>query len=295
MASPSKIEWTGHTWNPTTGCSKISPGCKHCYAAREAKRLQSMNNLRYRYGFDFTLHPDKLNEPLHLGRPSLIFVNSMSDVFYEDMPFEYLSEIFRTMNTANRHIYQILTKRGDRLAQLGRFLPWADHIWMGVSVESEDIFNQRGERPTDRIDQLRCSGARVKFLSAEPLIGPLGKIDLTEIDWVIVGGESGPEARLMELDWARDLVRQCQEADVPVFVKQLGAVWAKENRADHKKGGDMHEWPEDLRIRQMPRTYANWPGHCSPLTRTPGQRHRRVPPDNDGIHDEYRCATLRAR
>lgn len=256
MASPSHIEWTDRTWNPTTGCNKVSPGCKHCYAEAMAGRLHGMNNPRYTNGFAFTLHPDKLREPLQVKTPSRIFVNSMSDLFHEQMPAEYLFGVFRTMHEADWHVYQILTKRGDRLAQLGPYLPWADHIWMGVSVESGDVYNKRGDRPTDRIDQLRRSGARVKFLSVEPLVGPLGEIDLTAIDWVIVGGESGPGARPMALDWARDVVRQCQKADVPVFVKQLGQVWAQANGSPNRKGGLIETWPEDLQLRQMPAQYA---------------------------------------
>ena len=214
MALKSAIEWTESTWNPVTGCTKISPGCKHCYAERMAERLQAMGQKNYRNGFELTLQPHMLELPLRWKKPQTIFVNSMSDLFHEDVPLDYIQRVFDVMRRADWHKFQVLTKRADRLAALDLKLEWAPNIWMGVSVESDKY--------RSRIDDLRSTGAKLKFLSLEPLLGPLHDLDLRSIDWVIVGGESGPKARPMDADWAKDLRDQCKQAKVPFFFKQWG-------------------------------------------------------------------------
>lgn len=219
MGLGTSIEWTESTWNPATGCTKISPGCKHCYAERMAKRLKAMGQPNYANGFKLTLHEDMLDAPLRWKRPQTIFVNSMSDLFHRDVPPEFVHRLFDVMNRANWHIYQILTKRADRLARMGRELPWAPHIWMGVSVELEEY--------AGRIDELRRCGAHVKFLSLEPLLGPMPNLRLAEIDWAIVGGESGPGCRPVDPAWVREIRDQCVEARVPFFFKQWGGVHKK--------------------------------------------------------------------
>ncbi len=219
MASNSGIEWTDATWNPVTGCSKISPGCKHCYAERMAHRLQSMGQANYANGFDLTLQPHMLELPLSWRKPRHIFVNSMSDLFHPKVPVEYIQEVFAVMRRAPWHRYQILTKRSDRLAALEGMLEWHPSIWMGVSVESD--------HQVHRIDDLRTIRAHTKFLSLEPLLGPLGRLDLTHIDWVIVGGESGPNARPMDSSWVRAIRDQCIAKSVPFFFKQWGGVFKK--------------------------------------------------------------------
>lgn len=216
MGSNSPIEWTDATWNPVTGCTKISPGCKHCYAERLANRLKAMGQRNYRNGFDVTLQPHMLDLPLAWKRPKRIFVNSMSDLFHEDVPLDYIQRVFHTMHAADWHQYQVLTKRAERLEQVSPHLPWARQIWMGVSVENADY--------VDRIDHLRRSGAQVKFLSVEPLLGPLEKLNLSGIDWVIVGGESGPGARLVDPAWVAAVRDQCVRAGVAFFFKQWGGV-----------------------------------------------------------------------
>lgn len=214
MASKSKIEWTESTWNPVTGCTKISPGCKHCYAERMAKRLQAMGQPNYAKGFSLTVHPHVVDGPLSWKTPQMIFVNSMSDLFHKDVPVEFILRVFDVMNRANWHQFQILTKRSGRLLQLSPQLPWAKNIWMGVSVESQKY--------TSRIDDLRGTRAEIKFLSLEPLLGPLPNLNLAGIDWVIVGGESGPHARPMDGIWAVQIKEQCEAAKVPFFFKQWG-------------------------------------------------------------------------
>jgi protein gp37 len=216
MAGTSSIEWTEATWNPMTGCTKVSPGCKNCYAERMAMRLQAMGNENYRNGFDLTLHEHVLDIPLRWKKPRTIFVNSMSDLFHKDVPLQYILRVFETMNKAHWHNYQILTKRSERLLELHHLLPWAPQIWMGVSVETAKY--------TYRIDHLRQVGAHIKFLSLEPLLGPLHQLDLQGIDWVIVGGESGPAARPIKEDWIIDIQQQCQAAEVAFFFKQWGGV-----------------------------------------------------------------------
>ena len=214
MAAGSAIEWTEATWNPVTGCTKVSPGCKNCYAERMAKRLQAMGQPNYRSGFRLSLHPHMLDLPVHWRRSRTIFVNSMSDLFHKDIPLAFIERVFDVMGRAHWHTFQVLTKRSDHLLALSPVLPWRSNIWMGVSVENQSyIF---------RIEDLRRTGAHVKFLSLEPLLGPLPRLDLRGIDWVIVGGESGPRARPMDPDWVVTIRDQCRRANVPFFFKQWG-------------------------------------------------------------------------
>jgi len=214
MALKSAIEWTESTWNPVTGCTKVSPGCKFCYAERMAERLQAMGQPNYRNGFELTLQPQMLELPLTWKRPQTIFVNSMSDLFHKDVPLDYIQRVFAVMRQAHWHRFQVLTKRADRLLALAPSLDWSANIWMGVSVESSD--------QVDRIDRLRQTHARVKFLSLEPLLGPLPSLELQGIDWVIVGGESGPKARPVRTSWILDIRDQCRQAEVAFFFKQWG-------------------------------------------------------------------------
>lgn len=217
MADSSPIEWTEATWNPVTGCDKVSPGCAHCYAERMAKRLQAMGQRNYARGFEVTLQEQMLELPLKWRKPRRIFVNSMSDLFHASVPETFIQRVFSVMLQANWHEYQILAKRSERLAALDRSLPWAPHIWMGVSVENA--------RFVHRIDHLRRTKAHVKFLSIEPLLGPLPCLDLRGIQWVIVGGESGPRARPMQHSWVLDIRDQCRCAGVAFFFKQWGGVF----------------------------------------------------------------------
>lgn len=214
MALGSGIEWTESTWNPITGCNKISPGCKHCYAERMAERLQAMGQPNYRNGFDLTLQPQALELPLQWKKPQTIFVNSMSDLFHRDVTLEYIQRVFDVMRRAHWHRFQILTKRADRLSQLDRELDWPTNVWMGVSVENSDYVH--------RIEDLRRTRARVKFLSLEPLLGPLPNLNLRGIDWVIVGGESGPGSRPMRPEWVIEIRDQCRRSQVAFFFKQWG-------------------------------------------------------------------------
>lgn len=216
MGLKSTIEWTEATWNPVTGCTKVSPGCKHCYAERMAERLRAMGQDNYRNGFDLTLHPHMLELPLRWRKPRMIFVNSMSDLFHDDVPLDYIQRVFDVMRRAYWHRFQVLTKRSERLAYLDPELGWASNIWMGVSVESDKY--------RSRIDDLRTTLAMTKFLSLEPLLGPLYALDLYDIQLVIVGGESGPRARPMDPAWAIDLRDQCLLAEVPFFFKQWGGA-----------------------------------------------------------------------
>jgi protein gp37 len=232
MAQGSAIEWTEATWNPVTGCTKVSPGCKHCYAERMAGRLQAMGQRNYRNGFRLTLQPHMLELPLRWGKAQTIFVNSMSDLFHEDVPIEFIQQVFAVMRRAHWHRFQVLTKRSERLAALEPELDWAPNIWMGVSVESDKY--------RSRIDELRATRAPVKFLSLEPLLGPLRGLDLDGIHWVILGGESGPNARPMDPAWALDVRDQCHRAKVPFFFKQWGGKNKK--RAGRLLGG--RTWDE---------------------------------------------------
>jgi protein gp37 len=218
MAS-SSIEWTESTWNPVTGCSKISPGCMHCYAERMANRLRAMGQPNYARGFDLALQEHMLNLPLRWKKPQAIFVNSMSDLFHHDVPAAYIDRVFDVMRRADWHRFQILTKRADRLLELDQNIDWPSNVWMGVSVESRDYLT--------RVDRLRQTRARIKFLSVEPLLEDLGVFDLTGIDWVIVGGESGPGARPMDPSWVKNVRDACLKANVRFFFKQWGGVRKK--------------------------------------------------------------------
>ena len=221
MGAKSSIEWTESTWNPVTGCTKVSPGCKHCYAERIAERLQAMGQRNYRDGFKLTLQPHMLNLPLQWRKPQRIFVNSMSDLFQKEVPPYYILRVFDIMRSAYWHQFQILSKRSDNLRELDHLIDWPANVWMGVSVENKDY--------TWRIDDLRHTRARTKFLSIEPLLGPIDDLDLGGIDWVIVGGESGPKARPIQRNWVVDIHRQCRQAGVAFFFKQWGGVNKKQS------------------------------------------------------------------
>lgn len=216
MATKSSIEWTEMTWNPVTGCTKISPGCKHCYAERMAKRLKAMGVKSYANGFRLTLQPQMLEQPLRWRTPRTVFVNSMSDLFHAAVPVDFIQQVFDVMRRAHWHTFQVLTKRSERLLQLDDQIDWPENVWMGVSVENEKY--------KFRINDLRRTHAKTKFLSLEPLLGPLTRLNLNKIDWVIVGGESGPGARPMLQEWVEDIRDQCTEADVAFFFKQWGGT-----------------------------------------------------------------------
>jgi protein gp37 len=264
--STTSIEWTDHTWNPVTGCDRTSPGCQNCYALTLAKRLKAMGNPRYQVdgdpktsgpGFGVTLHPDKLDEPLHWRKPRRVFVNSMSDLFHPDVPGEFIVEVYARMVAAGQHTFQVLTKRPQRMAKLLRApifeqsvqeAVWRLHthmfagfpypsVWLGTSIESD--------RYAFRADHLRKTPAAIRFLSLEPLLGPLPSLDFTGIDWVIVGGESGPGARPMHPEWVRSIRDQCVRAGVALFVKQLSSGGPHAIK-------DLDLFPEDLRIREFP-------------------------------------------
>lgn len=242
MAS-SSIEWTGKTWNPITGCSKISQGCKFCYAEVMARRLQAMGQPRYANGFRVTLQEDALSLPLQWHSPERVFVNSMSDLYHEQVPLEYIQRIFSMMQEAHWHQFQILTKRAERLAEISSELSWESNIQQGVSVERDDYLW--------RVDLLRQTGAAIKFLSLEPLLGSLPHLDLSGIQWVIIGGESGHKARPIQVEWVYEIIKQCREQGVMVFVKQMGSAWAKEH-GYRDKGGDWSVWEKGLCIREYP-------------------------------------------
>ena len=231
----SKIEWTESTWNPVTGCNKISEGCRNCYAERMAKRLKLMGQPNYRNGFQVTTHEHVLEYPLRWKKPRTIFVNSMGDLFHEDVPDKFINRVFNIMEEASWHQFQVLTKRSERLNQLSDKLPWPDNVWMGVSVENEDSIH--------RIDDLRFIPSSVRFLSLEPLIGQLGKLDLHNIDWIIVGGESGPKARPIKTEWVLDIKAQCKEQYVPFFFKQWGGT-NKKKTGRLLEGTTWDEMPE---------------------------------------------------
>ena len=216
MSEQSSIEWTDSTWNPVTGCNKISPGCKNCYAARLAPRLKAMGNPRYANGFEVTLHHDLVDLPTKWKKPRKIFVNSMSDLFHDEVTLEFIQEVFSTIVTGDHHTFQVLTKRPERALELSGQLPWPSNLWMGTSVENADYLH--------RVDTLRQIPAQTRFLSLEPLIGAVPDIDLINIDWVIAGGESGPGARKIEEDWVRSIRDQCDAAGVRFFFKQWGGT-----------------------------------------------------------------------
>ncbi len=236
MGLKSSIEWTESTWNPLTGCTKISPGCKHCYAERMALRLQAMGQPNYANGFTLTLHETALELPLRWKKAQTIFVNSMSDMFHPDVPDKFIFRVFDVMRRASWHRFQVLTKRSERLKGLSEHLEWSENIWMGVSVENELY--------TNRIDDLRGTGAAVKFLSLEPLLGPLDQLILEGMDWVIVGGESGPGARPMEQDWVTSIRDQCVRYRVPFFFKQWGGA-VKKRHGRTLEGRTWDEMPKD--------------------------------------------------
>lgn len=216
MATKSHIEWTEMTWNPVTGCDKVSQGCKFCYAERMAHRLHAMGVERYRNNFKVTLHEDLIGLPYKWTKPKIVFVNSMSDLFHEDVPLDFIRRVFDSMAHCPQHVFQILTKRSQRLLQICHDLPWTQNIWMGVSVENEKVQN--------RVSDLSQVPAKVRFLSCEPLIGALDNLPLNGIHWVIVGGESGPGARPMKSEWVDSILKQCKENDVAFFFKQWGGV-----------------------------------------------------------------------
>lgn len=219
MSTNSRIEWTETTWNPVTGCTKISQGCKHCYADRMSRRLQAMGVPKYRDGFAVAVHSQALRDPLRWRKPRLVFVNSMSDLFHQAVPTAFVEAVFAVMNAAPQHTFQVLTKRPSRVQSLSSRLHWTPNIWLGTSIESDDWLG--------RLDYLRETGAHTKFLSLEPLLGPLPGLTLDGVDWVIAGGESGPGARPMHADWVRHIRDRCVDSDVPFFFKQWGGVFKK--------------------------------------------------------------------
>ncbi|MDQ6760389.1 MAG: phage Gp37/Gp68 family protein [Acidobacteriota bacterium] len=239
MGANSHIEWTEATWNPVTGCTKISAGCKNCYAERLALRLRAMGAQRYRNGFDVTLHEDVLDLPRTWKKPRRIFVNSMSDLFHPEVPLSFIRRVFKTMEECPQHTFQVLTKRSDRVRKLSMKLSWPRNVWMGVSVEDSRVF--------PRIDDLREVPAAVRFLSCEPLIGSLAGIDLRSIHWVIVGGESGPHSRSMQIEWVREIFRACRKEKVPFFFKQWGGV--QKHRTGRDLGGRTYdEMPQAMAV-----------------------------------------------
>lgn len=211
-----RIEWTELTWNPTTGCNKVSQGCKFCYAEVMARRLKAMGLEKYRNGFELTLHEDALKTPYTWKQPKIVFVNSMSDLFHKDIPLEFIQRVFKVMNDNPQHVFQVLTKRADVLLKYHKELEWSHNIWMGVSVEDS--------KSLSRINYLRRTRAKVKFLSCEPLIGPLTDLNLKKIDWVIVGGESGRRPRPMKPEWVFEIHNKCIKENVPFFFKQWGGT-----------------------------------------------------------------------
>lgn len=274
MPGDSAIQWTEKTWNPVTGCTKVSPGCAHCYAETFAERFRATPGHPYEQGFDLRLWPERLDVPLRWTKPAVIFVNSMSDLFHEEIPDEYIQRVFDVMAAASHHTFQVLTKRPDRMRDLRR--AWHENhpacdplpnVWLGTTIENR--------RFVGRADALRDTPAAVRFISAEPLLGPLiypaaersmedgsyepcwtddyrgPELDLTDIGWLIIGGESGPGARRFDESWARDLIITCRDAGTLPFVKQMGAVWARAH-GQRGKAGTPEEWPEDLRLRRMP-------------------------------------------
>ena len=230
MSSNSRIEWTQSTWNPVTGCTSISEGCQHCYARRMANRLKGMGVSRYSDGFQVATHRDLLTVPCHWKKPRLIFVNSMGDLFHEQVPFAFIKEVFRTIESTPRHTFQLLTKRADRMAKLADKLPWPHNLWVGVTVELRQYMG--------RIEKLKQVPATVRFVSFEPLLGPVESPQLDHIHWAIVGGESGPHARKMEADWARSIRDACVDSSVPFFFKQ----WGGTNRMKRRRSLDRKLW-----------------------------------------------------
>ncbi len=235
----SRIEWTETTWNPVTGCAKVSPGCKNCYAERMAHRLQAMGVPAYRNGFQPALHEERLGDPLRWKKSRLVFVNSMSDLFHRSVSPDFLRNVIEVMRQASWHQFQTLTKRSKRLANIAQSFDWPANVWIGVSVETQHFMG--------RIDDLRRVPAPIRFLSLEPLLGPLPNLDLDGIDWVIVGGESGPRARPIEEDWVIDIRNQCLARGVPFFFKQWGGLNKKRN-GRRLEGKIWSQWPLDFAL-----------------------------------------------
>ncbi len=300
MAKGSGIEWTESTWNPVTGCSKVSPGCKHCYAERMAKRLQAMRQPNYADGFRVALHEHVLQLPLAWKKPQTVFVNSMSDIFHDEVPDDFIGRVFDVMRQARWNTFQVLTKRAERLETFGGQIDWPANVWMGVSVESREYLH--------RIERLRRTPACVRFVSFEPLLGPLGDLNLDGIHWAIVGGESGPGARPMEESWVRDICDQCAASGVPFFFKQWGGTHKRragrtldgrtysemprmrecasrngaENVTTHRTGlGSAKREPVARRVPPPPAGPAPLTTHHSPLT-THHSRHPATPPRPSG-------------
>lgn len=245
MSDRSTIEWTEATWNPVTGCTEVSPGCDNCYARTFAERFRGVPGHPYEQGFDLKLWPDRLEQPARWKKPRTIFVNSMSDLFHEDVPIDYIAQVFDAMAAAQHHTYQVLTKRPGRMASVIRQLrpEPLPQVWLGTSIELDKY--------TWRADKLRQTPAAVRFLSLEPLLGPLPSLELHGLDWVIVGGESGHGARPLEAEWVRDLRDRCVGQGVAFFFKQTGAVWAR--KLGHRsKGTDTGEIPDEFLVRQYP-------------------------------------------
>ena len=236
--SKTTIEWTESTWNPTTGCTEISAGCANCYAKIMSKRLQAMGQPKYKDNFEVRIHPSELQIPYKWKKPRVVFVNSMSDIFHKDVPSEFIKQIFKVMNENPHHTFQVLTKRAERLFELHEELEWTPNIWMGVSVENQKVM--------DRIDFLRNTNAQTKFLSLEPLLGALPNMNLTGIDWAIVGGESGPKSRPIEKEWVEDIQMQCKEQNVAFFFKQWGGK-NKKKAGRLLNGRTFDEMPTNLK------------------------------------------------
>lgn len=260
MPAETAIEWTESTWNPVTGCSEVSPGCAHCYAKTFAERWRGIAGHPYEQGFDLRLWPTRLDYPVKWKRPRMIFVNSMSDLFHEDIPFEYVKRVFAVMHEASHHTFQILTKRHERLSELAPLLDWPPNVWMGVSIENK--------RWVLRADHLREVPAAVRFISAEPLLGPLTGLDLMGVDWLIAGGESGPRHRPVHADWIRGLREDCHKKGVAFFFKQWGGIRAK-------SGGrllDGREWNEMPRVAYSANGHVNGSKRDGTATRHSGRR-----------------------
>ncbi len=237
MAEISKIEWTDASWNPVTGCTKISIGCKHCYAERLSIRLKTMGNANYQSGFILSFHQHMLHIPLRWKKPRMVFVNSMSDLFHEDIPLDFIQKVFKTMADAHWHKFQVLTKRSSRLLELDDYIDWPSNVWMGVSVENDDF--------KFRINDLKLTNAVSKFISFEPLIGSINSIDLNGIDWVIVGGESGPGARPISKEWIFLIRDACLSNKVPFFFKQWGGT-NKKKSGRLLEGRTWDDFPESM-------------------------------------------------
>ncbi len=249
MAQKTAIEWTDATWNPVTGCTKISAGCDNCYAERFSERFRGVKGHPFKNGFDLTLKPERVSQPLSWKKPRMVFVNSMSDLFHKDVPVAYIAEIFRTMERADWHVFQVLTKRSSLMKKfVNKYYtanPVPKHIWLGVSVEDSS--------KASRIKHIHATNASVRFLSIEPLIGPPGTLNLSGIEWVIVGGESGPSARPMQLSWARTVRDQCLEQGIPFFFKQWGGFRPKSGGRE-LDGREWNEFPDLTQLGVSPQS-----------------------------------------